>query len=475
MKLYTITLAASLFTTVAFGKTVPTGATANLVLGQSNFTTNTFPAAPSPVTLNRPRSIAVDPMTMKVFVADANDNRVLRYSSATALANGAPAEAVFGQPNLTSGGANNPTAERGMSLPGGIFYDRKGRLWVSQEVDDRVTMYENASFRLTGAFPNLVLGQPNFTTVTGGTTASTMNGPIGVCLDADDRLWVAEFSNNRILRFDNVSNKSTGDPADGVLGQPNFTINTSGATADKLDGPSGVSIGPNGSLYVSNQNTNRVFRYDNAANKPNGAPADVVLGQPNFASSIVVDPPTASSMRFPLGLFVTPDDVLWVSDTNNNRVLRFDQASAKTNGAAANGVVGQLDFVTQTPAVTDQKLNLPFLSPFVDGSGALWVPDRSNNRVLRFPADDTPPTLAVSTVIPKKTKKKKITISGTASDQFGISLVQFQAKGGPLLNATGTTAWQIKPALKKGKNKIVIRAIDSVGNVSKKTIKIERN
>jgi sugar lactone lactonase YvrE len=339
-----------------------------------------------------------------------------------------------------------------------------------------VIMFEAAVFRTGQPFPDKVFGQVTFLTQVSGLGSNGMSLPNGVWVDASDTLWVADRGNNRVLRFDTVSNNAAeNSSADGVLGQANFVTGASGAGAAGLSSPRSVAVSAGGELFVADSSNNRVLRYDNAGTLANGANATGVLGQLDFVG--ITSGLSATQMDFPLGVTITPDDALWVSDDDNNRLIRFDGASTKANGAAANGVVGQPNFTTGTPATTDRGLDGSELGhPFVDGSGSLWISEEGNNRVLRFPADETLPLLVVTTTVPRETKKKKFTIDGTASDQFGISLVQFRVGTGPLQAAVGTTAWQIKPALKKGRNTITIFATDSVGNVSvNKIIKIRRN
>jgi sugar lactone lactonase YvrE len=451
----------------AAGKTIPNNAAADLVLGQPGFITNAL-LIPSGSSLDGPSGIAIDPMSQKVFITDEGNNRVLRYASALSLANGASAEAVFGQPRFSSNSFNSPTAELGMSSPEGLFFDRKGRLWITDVSNHRVLMYEAASFRGSQPFPDVVLGQPDFTTISPGTTATKMNTPQSVFVDSSDRLWVSESGNNRVLRFDDVSNKSSGASANGVLGQVNFTTFTSGTTDSKLVSPRGITVSSTGALFVADRGNNRVIRFDNAAAKPNGDPANVVLGQANFTTIGVAALPTG--MDSASGVTITPENVLWVSDEDNNRILRFDNATTLTSGAAANGVIGQPNLTSNPSGLTDRMLKDAEYNPFVDGAGSLWVPDNANNRVLRFPADVTLPLLTVTTVVPKTTKAKKLTLNGTASDANGVTLVQFKVNAGPLQTATGTTTWQIKPALKKGKNTITLFATDTVGNLSVSTV-----
>jgi sugar lactone lactonase YvrE len=451
-------------TTIAFGKTIPNYAEADLVLGKPDFVTATSPLRNS-FSLSDPMAIAIDPVSGKVFVSDRGDDRILRYANASALTNGAGAEAVFGQTSFST--STSGTSDLLLNDPSSIFLDRRGRLWVADQGNSRVLVYEAASYRNSQA-ADRVYGQPNFTTSSSATTASKMSSPYGVCVDSNDNLWVGDLGNDRVLKFSAISTKASGSAADSVLGQATFLTSAAAAGASGMKNPVGVTVSSAGTLYVGCSGNHRILRFNNAASLGNGAPASAALGQPDFIST--TSGLSNSKLNTPYGVWITQDDALWVSDFGNNRVLRFDAASTKANGAAANGVVGQPNFDVNTPGLTSRNFGQPFVSPFVDAAGSLWISEETNDRVLRFPADVTLPLLTVTTVVPKTTKAKKLTLNGTASDAYGVALVQFKVNAGPLQTATGTTAWQIKPALKKGKNTITLFATDSVGNVSVSTV-----
>ena len=472
MKTNTLRLLAGL-TLVSFanGKTIPNYAEASLVLGQVDFTSRLAPFPPNAASLYYPGSVIVDPVTRKVFVADEGNQRVLRYASADALANGAQAEAVFGQALFTTS-ETAVTSNQFGGDPESIFLDTKGRLWVPDYAGHRVLRFDFASSCDSSPSASRVYGQPDFTTGTAATTSTGMTGPYGVCVDSADRLWVADTGNNRVLRFDSITTKPSGAAADGVLGQANFTTATPGSGNNGMVYPIGVTTSAGGSLYVTCPLANRVMRFDNASGLGANAPASAVLGQPDFAT--VTSGTTAVKMRFPFGAWITPDDSLWVADLSNRRVLRFNNASTKPSGAAADGVLGQPDFTSSLSATTRRGMDSPRNRPFVDTTGSLWVADRNNHRVLRFSPDATPPLLAV-TAPAKVTKKSKLVIKGMASDTYGISKVEYSIGKGPLKLATGTTAWSFTAKLKKGKNTIVVIATDVDGIKSlRKIIKITR-
>jgi DNA-binding beta-propeller fold protein YncE len=335
--------------------------------------------------MSSPRGVAVDPTTGKVFVAEYGNNRVLRFASKVALVNGA-AEAVLGQPNFSVGGLGD--GQDGMSWPLGVFVDTAGRLWVVDNFNHRVLRFDNAASKANGANADGVLGQPDFNSDTPSDGQSRLSSPAGVFVDAAGRLWVTDLLNSRVLRFDNAANKANGADADGVLGQPNFTSNTTATSQSGMTYPSGVFVDAAGRLWVADSGNHRVLRFDNAASKADGADADGVLGQSNFIGNTAAT--SQSGMSSPTGLSGDAAGRLWVTDTGNNRVLWFDNAAAKANGGNADGVLGQPNFTSNTPNQGDRSaksLNGPsqlFYDPAV--GGVLWVADSGNHRVLRYGA-----------------------------------------------------------------------------------------
>jgi streptogramin lyase len=471
MSYHLIFLTGLALTTAAFGKTIPNYAEADLVLGQVDFTSKLAPYPPNAASLRNPCSVVVDPMTRKVFVTDRPNRRVLRYASADFLVNGAAAEAVFGQALFTTT-TTGVTGNQFRDDPQSIFLDAKGRLWVPDFAGNRVLRFDFASLCDSSPNASRVYGQPDFTTSSAGASAAKMDSPYDVCVDSSDRLWVADRGNNRVLRFDSITTKPSGANADGVLGQADFSTSIAGSGNNGLQLPFGVTISGNGTLYVTCFNGNRVMRFDNAAGLGPNATASAVFGQPDFATTTFGT--TATKMYSPCGAWITPDDSLWVAELRNHRLLRFNNASTKPSGAAADGVLGQPDFTSRLAATTRRGMDSPFIKPFVDAKGSLWITEYENHRVLRFSPDATPPLLTV-TAPAKMTKKLKLTIKGTATDTYGISKVEYRLNKGPFKLATGTTAWSFNTKLNKGKNTLTILATDVDGIPSlSQVIKITR-
>lgn len=351
------------------------------VIGQPNFTSNS--SGTSATTLNRPAGVAIDSITGKVFVAEYSNHRVLRYSSAVAQATGQAAEAVLGQPNFIS---NTPAlSQSGMDTPIGIFVDGGGRLWVADAGNGRALRFDNAATKANGANADGELGQQDFTTYVSDHTAGRMSSPNGVFVDGAGRLWVSDLSNHRVLRFDNAAAKANGADADGVLGQLNFTNNAPSTSQSRMNNPLRLFVDVVGRLWVADGSNHRVLRFDNAAAKANGANADGVLGQPDFTTNASTT--TQSGMQNPHAVFGDPEGRLYVGDSDNNRILIFNNAAFLGNGANADNVLGQPDFTSgsvNNGGVSATSFSFPTHAFFDNASYSLFVADEFNNRVKRY-------------------------------------------------------------------------------------------
>jgi sugar lactone lactonase YvrE len=210
-----------------------------------------------------------------------------------------------------------------------------------------------------------------------GTTMNQLDTPVGglVFDAATHRLFVSDTENNRILVYD-VLSITNGENAVHVLGQADFTSNGAATTANRLNYPRGLTLYET-MLYVADEKNNRIMGFDTAS-LTDGMNADHILGQNNFMTSSqgVGD----SSMYRPKDVFAY-GDILFVADSGNNRILIFD-LSAPSNGQAAINEIGQVDFDTAQSGLDAFSLSGPSGIFVLDSY--LFVTDTNNNRVIYF-------------------------------------------------------------------------------------------
>ena len=256
------------------------------------------------------------------------------------------------------------------------------------------------NLQITSINPNLVEGREFF-------------NPQSVAVDTSTSppaLYVADTGNNRVLGFRNAAGFANGQRADLVVGQQDFaTTFAQGpghARTTGLAAPTAVAVDRSGNLYVVDGGNNRILRFPRPFAQPGDQLPDLVIGQTSFtAGGANQDGISASTLAFTVSSgtsssvlisFITLDAAgnLWVTDSGNNRVLRFnakDLGTDASSGPVADIVLGQVDFVTsayspfpgQDPALSLTAFTNPSGITF-DAAGRLFVAESPVTRRARI-------------------------------------------------------------------------------------------
>ena len=331
-----------------------------------------------------PQGVALDAMG-NLYVADNKNNRVLEYNFPSV---NTIATRVFGQGGIftTTTANKGGVSANSLSGPAGIAFDSASNLWVADSNNNRVLEYNTP---LTNTTANKVVGQGGFSTNGAATTQITLNHPVSVDLDSANNLYVADQSNYRVLEY-NSPVAGTSAAASHVFGQGGVfttkTPNFGGLSVNGLNVPSGVAVDGGNNLYVKDSFNNRVLKYNGPLSDQL---PDLVLGQPDFTHN--------AANEVDGGAFLGPNGVaidtsvsparIWVADTLNNRVLGFNNAAAFMNGAQANVVLGQKDFTGINEDGGGATPASGFDEPYgvaVDKLGHLYVLDSAHDRVLGY-------------------------------------------------------------------------------------------
>ena len=186
--------------------------------------------------------------------------------------------------------------------------------------------------------------------------------------------------------------------ADRVLGQIDFVKNqVNFVDAIGMNAPAGVAIDKaNGHVIVADSHNNRVMGWKSAAAFAAGGAADIVIGQPDFNSSGCnqnASAPDATTLCQPIGVAFDVAHRVYVGDTQNNRVLVYEDPFAalvsidKASDFQADVVFGQSgSFVTNTAnegGLSADSLDSP-QGIAIDANGNLFIADVNNNRALIF-------------------------------------------------------------------------------------------
>ena len=355
---------------------------ADVVIGQGDF----HAAGPgtTATSLRNPAGLAYDPTGDRLFVADTDNNRVLVFNTANPT-NGMAASLVLGQADFVTG--TPATSATGLRGPVGLRYLGGDRLAVADEGNHRVLVHAAAVGTIaSGQAATLAIGQQNLTNGSSGLAQNRLTLPKGVT-GGDNRLFVADTGNHRVLVFDEPL--STNMNATFVIGQTSFSSGGFAPQQDRLSSPVGLfHVDGDPWLWVADYGNSRVLRFA-MGSLGTGMPAANVLGKPNYTSGGTQTTP--GGMNQPTGITVGASGALFASEQGNNRVLRFDVSGTVTDGQAAGDGLGHLEqgvmsFSRGQPS--DAPNAYGFNDPAdtaIDAAGhRLFVLDRQNSRVLVF-------------------------------------------------------------------------------------------
>lgn len=422
-------------------------ATADFIIGQDGnfFSRVANLGGLSASSLYAPASVSVH--GKDVIVSDQGNNRILVYSDP--IHTDAVADFVFGQDGRFDTSASGTSPHR-LQYPEAAIADASGNILISDTRNHRLLLYalpESGNIQpigLWGQWQSLHTGEPNFR----GLGPASLEYPVGTVLSPDNILWVADrfnhrvlgfeggtmgdkladyvigqvdlvhntpnlldnncfffprdlavdrsvqpnrlyvadFENNRVLGFESVNVSSNGSGASIVLGQPDFHSSDSGTGPTGLNLPPSVAVDAKGGVYVADRENSRVLYFADPFNTD--TTADMVIGQPDFQSW---EPnsggePSAHTLNRPEGVTIDPEGNVYVSDTRNHRVLRFDRPlESDTIADAVWGQYGDFNANKAYPvgSVTPQTFSYP-MKVAISEKGLLAVTDTENHRVLLF-------------------------------------------------------------------------------------------
>jgi hypothetical protein len=357
-----------------------TSQAASVVIGQANFAASGVNQAGTMAAANTINLPYGNPTVNagKLYLPDSTNNRTLVYNSIP-LTNNASADFAIGQLNLSSA-ASGVGATTVSGPQQNVIYGNK--LLVAEYGNNRISIYNTVPSSSPGTI-DVVVGQADSISSAPACGRGGLNAPETVAM-AGGKLVVADTGNSRVLIWSKIPTLS-GTPPDLVLGQGSFNIcspNRGGvADANTFSRPAGVwSDGTR--LVVADSNNNRVLIW-NSIPTINGQPADLVLGQPDFFSSTANPGGVAlpTTMNFPYDGVYFNNTQLFVADSQNNRVLVWNSFPT-ASGKAADLVLGQPDFATVATGTSSAKMSAPG-GIFLYGK-QLIVGDTGNNRYLIF-------------------------------------------------------------------------------------------
>jgi len=234
-----------------------------------------------------PYGVAIDAVG-NLYVADGGDNNNIRKID------------LLGKSSVLAGGDEGYAEGKGrlasFNTPSGLAVDGKGNLYVADTGN-------NAIRRVTpGGDVSTVAGDGLAGTQDGRGPSAQFNGPLGVVVDKENNVYVADSYNDRIRRiaWDGLVTTIAGSragKADGPAAQALF------------DTPSALALSPAGDIYVADTGNNAVRK----------------IAKDGTVSTIAqaADDDRDALLRRPVAIAVTKDGYIYVASGSHGRVAQI--------------------------------------------------------------------------------------------------------------------------------------------------------
>jgi len=228
----------------------------------------------------------------------------------------------------------------------GLSIDQQGSLFVVDNGNNRIQKFDNAG--------NFIILWGNF-----GSANANFHNPTGIACDGKGDVWVVDTNNHRVQKFD------------GKLGGYLMKFGSRGNGEGQFNSPWGIAVDRvRGYMYVVDSANFRVQKFD-----MNG---EFIMSWGSFGSG-------DGQFYFPRGVAVDQTDgFVYVVDMGNHRIQKFDtstnvlpQLLAKWGGSAEPG------HASSALAQEAGQLRSPW-GVAVDGAGDVYVTDTGNHRIEKF-------------------------------------------------------------------------------------------
>jgi sugar lactone lactonase YvrE len=238
--------------------------TINTIAGNGGFGFNGDGPNATVQQLSNPMGLATDPAG-NVYIADQFSNRIRQVTPAGAIATVAGNSAV-------ASGDGGPASSATLYRPNGIAFDASGNLFIADSQNGRIRKVDTRGMITTvaGAASFLVSGQQGsddegdddstddseaFASGDGGQAVAAVLGfPYDVAPDANGNLYIVAASRVRKVTPDGLISTIAG------TGSSSFSGDNGPAASAVLGTPQGITVGPDGNIYIADTNNNRVRR-----------------------------------------------------------------------------------------------------------------------------------------------------------------------------------------------------------------------
>ena len=265
--------------------------------------------APGLAQLNEPYEVRFD-RDGNIYWVEMRNHLVRRLSVRDQLVS-----TVAGTGEQGFSGDDAPANRAKLNQPHSIQLDAQGNVYICDIGNHRIRKVEARS----GIIRTFAGNGQRMKTPDGARFATApLHGPRAIDFDSDGNMWLALREGNAIYKLDLAAGTIHHVAGSGVKGFKNGS-----AKEATLSGPKGISVGPDGNIYFADTESHTIRRVNRKSNT-----VETVVGTGERGDGPDGDPLQCKLAR-PHGVFVTGDGMLYIGDSENNRVRALNVPSIR--------------------------------------------------------------------------------------------------------------------------------------------------
>lgn len=221
-------------------------------------------------------------------------------------------------------------------------------------------------------------GQLLFNGDGGLATSAPLVSPMGIAMDADHNFYVADQYYAQVFKITPQGRISV------FAGAGNGAGTASGVSALSTTlAPSGVAVGPSGDVYITDSQSNLVYKVDQKGN------IKIFAGTGGQGSSGDLGPATSAKLNQPFGVAAGLGGDVFIAETAGHRIRKVDRNGIITTFAGT----GVLDNGLENVLATKSPVPFPY-GVAVDSVGNVYYTEGGNSRVRKVDTKNIVQTVA---------------------------------------------------------------------------------
>ena len=299
-----------------------------------------------------------------IYIADRGKNLVRKVNAITGVISTVAGNGIEGY-----GGDGSIATNANLSYPMDVAIDNSGNLYIADQENFRIRKVDITTGIINTVAGNGIFG---FSGDGGLATSASISDIVGVDVDNNNNIYIADASNHRIRRVDAITGIITtiaGNGTQGFGGDGGIAINAN------LSYPSGVTHDQVGNIYIGDKSNGRIRKVEISTGIISTFAGNGTSSANNGDGGLAI----SASLGHPIGVIIDNSGNLFIADEFTQRIRKVANGTGIISTYTGNGTYG---FGGDGGAATLANLGNPF-GLAADNSGNIYIGDAGNFRVRK--------------------------------------------------------------------------------------------